>query len=103
MRSTENLPSVLRAMRDEDERVRRLAAPLLERISPEHSARELPTWIAMLRSGWLEEVLTAAEVLERIGPAAREAAPALREALERQTYEPVKKRLRDVLAAIDPE
>ena len=70
-------------------------------------ARELPTWIAMLGSGFTPDVMKAAAVVERLGPQARDALPALRpalrEAIECERFEPVKKRLRDVLAAIDPE
>ena len=103
VRSAAWLPSVLRAMKDESDAVRRAAAPLLEELSPEHSARELTTWIALLRSGWPSDVLTAAAVLERVGPDAREAAPALREALARARFDAVKARLREALAAVEAE
>ena len=69
----------------------------------EHSARELPTWIAILRSGWTPDVLTAAGVLERLGSRARDALPALREAIDHERLEPVKERLREVLRAIEAE
>ena len=103
VRSAAFLPCVLRAMKDESELVRRAAAPLLENLSPEHSAREVTTWIALLRSGWPSDVLTAAAVLKRAGPDAREAVPALREALDHARFDVVKARLREALAAVEAE
>lgn len=77
----ENLPVFIRALNDEEARVRLCAAQMLGRIGPD--AREaVPALIRALDDESVEMRFTAANALGNLGPAASQAVPALEEALK---------------------